>query len=60
MREKYESLSLTVLRELAKARGMKNISALRKGQLVDAMLVQDEKDEECCFLFIRIHNRSPR
>ena len=44
MREKYESLSLSILRELAKARGMKNISSLRKGQLVDAMVEQDEAD----------------
>ena len=33
MREKYESLSLTVLRELAKARGMKKVSALKKAEL---------------------------
>lgn len=45
MREKYESLSLTVLRELAKARGMKGISALKKGELVEAMLAQDEKEQ---------------
>ena len=45
MREKYESLSLTVLRELAKARGMKGISALKKGDLVEAMLAQDEKEQ---------------
>ena len=32
MREKYESLSLTVLRELAKARGMKKVSALKKSR----------------------------
>ena len=30
MREKYESLSLAVLKDLAKARGMKGISTLRK------------------------------
>ena len=29
MREKYESLSLAVLKDLAKARGMKGISTLR-------------------------------
>ncbi len=43
MREKYESLSLAVLRDLAKARGLKNISALRKAALVDAMLAEDER-----------------
>ncbi len=44
MREKYESLSLTVLKELAKARGMRGISAMKKGDLIAAMLEQDEKD----------------
>ena len=46
MREKYESLSLTVLRDLAKARGMKGISTLKKGQLIEAMLLEDEKDKK--------------
>ena len=44
MREKYESLSLAVLRDLAKARGMKGISTLRKPELVERMLEEDEKD----------------
>ncbi|MDO5336724.1 MAG: transcription termination factor Rho [Eubacteriales bacterium] len=43
MREKYESLSLAVLRELAKARGLKGISTLRKPELVERMLLEDEK-----------------
>ena len=30
MREKYESLSVTVLRDLAKARGIKGTSAMKK------------------------------
>ncbi|MBQ7505689.1 MAG: transcription termination factor Rho [Lachnospiraceae bacterium] len=42
-REQYESLSLMVLRDLAKTRGLKSITALRKGQLVDAMLAEDER-----------------
>lgn len=45
MREKYESLSLTVLKELAKARGMRGISAMKKGDLIEAMLAQDEKEK---------------
>lgn len=32
-REKYESLPLATLRELAKARKMKGISTLKKGEL---------------------------
>ena len=38
MREKYESLSLVVLRDLAKARGLKNISSMKKSDLVNRML----------------------
>lgn len=44
MREKYESLSLAVLRDLAKARGLKKISTLKKGDLIERMLEEDEKD----------------
>ena len=45
-REKYESLPLATLRELAKAREMKGISALKKGELIDAMLSLDEQEEQ--------------
>ena len=41
MREKYESLSLATLKELAKARGLKGISALRKPELIERMLEED-------------------
>ena len=41
MREKYESLSLAALRDLAKSRGMKKISALRKAELIDAILAEE-------------------
>ncbi len=44
MREKYESLSLAVLKDLAKARGMKGISGMKKSEVIEAMLAQDEKD----------------
>jgi transcription termination factor Rho len=43
MREKYESLSLAALRDLAKSRGMKKISALRKAELIDAILAEDAR-----------------
>lgn len=46
MREKYESLSVMSLRELAKKRGLKGISTLKKSQLVEAMLEEDERDKE--------------
>ena len=45
MREKYESLALADLKGIAKARGMKGVSTMKKAQLVEAMLMQDEKDK---------------
>ena len=46
MREKYESLSASELREVAKARGLKGISGLRKDELVEKMLEEDTKEQE--------------
>lgn len=46
MREKYESLSVVVLRDLGKRRGLRGISSLKKSQLIDALLLEDEKDKE--------------
>ena len=46
MREKYETLSLAVLRELAKARGLKGVSALQKSDLIDRMVTEDDKLKE--------------
>ncbi len=43
MREKYESLSLVVLRDVAKNRGIKGTSTMRKEAVIDAMLEADEK-----------------
>ena len=43
MREKYESLSAIVLKDLAKARGLKNVSAMKKSDLVELMLAEDER-----------------
>ncbi|MBR6477442.1 MAG: transcription termination factor Rho [Lachnospiraceae bacterium] len=43
MREKYESLAVTVLRELAKARGLKGTSAMKKSEVIEAMLAEDER-----------------
>ena len=46
MREKYESLALAELRAIAKSRGLKRISGLKKAELVELMLEEDEKDKE--------------
>ena len=45
MREKYESLALAQLKELAKIRGIKGATAMKKADLVEAMLQEDEKDK---------------
>ena len=43
MREKYESLSLATLKDLAKVRKLKGVSTLRKPELIERMLQEDEK-----------------
>ena len=43
MREKYETLSAAALKDLAKARGLKGLSGLKKEQLIDRMLEEDER-----------------
>ena len=45
MREKYESLALVNLKEIAKARGIKGTSTMKKAEVVEAMLVADEKEK---------------
>ncbi len=45
-REKYESLPLATLKDLAKARKMKGVSTMKKSDLIDAMLAQDEKERQ--------------
>ena len=45
MREKYESLSVSVLKDLCKTRGIKLQAGMKKADLVEAMLEQDEKDK---------------
>ena len=46
MREKYESLPLAVLRDLAKARGLKGTSSMKKSEVVEAMLEEDERQKQ--------------
>ena len=45
-REKYESLPLATLKELAKARKMRGISGMKKGELIEAMLSLDEQERQ--------------
>ncbi|MCI7190530.1 MAG: transcription termination factor Rho [Lachnospiraceae bacterium] len=45
MREKYESLALADLKAIAKARGLKGTSAMKKADLIELMLAEDEKDK---------------
>lgn len=44
MREKYESLALSDLREIAKKRGLKGVTSMKKADLIDRMLQEDEAD----------------
>ncbi len=45
MREKYESLALADLKEIAKTRGIKGVTAMKKAEVVEAMLAEDEKSK---------------
>ena len=45
MRAKYESLALADLKAIAKARGIKGTSTMKKSEVVEAMLLEDEKDK---------------
>ncbi len=45
MREKYESLPLSELKAVAKARGMKGLSTMKKDEVIEAMLQEDEKEK---------------
>ncbi len=45
MRGKYESLALTDLKAIAKTRGIKGTSTMKKAEVIEAMLLEDEKDK---------------
>lgn len=45
MREKYESLPLTSLKEIARARGLKGVSTMKKADIIELMLKKDEQDK---------------
>ena len=41
-RERYETLSLAALKDIAKARGLKGLSAMKKSDIIDKMLALDD------------------
>lgn len=45
-REQYETLSAVALKGIAKSRGLKNVSALKKSEVIELMLKEDEKEAE--------------
>ena len=45
MREKYESLGLTDLKEIAKHRGIKGTSTMKKSEVIEAMLILDQQEK---------------
>jgi len=45
MREKYQSLALSDLREIAKSRGIKGVSLMKKPDVIEAMLALDEEEK---------------
>ena len=45
-RAQYESLTVAILRDLAKRRSMKGVSTLTKSRLIDALIEQDQTDYE--------------
>ncbi len=46
MRERYETISLADLKEMAKFRGIKGISTMKKADLIDAMVAKDDEEEK--------------
>lgn len=46
MREKLETLSVSVLKEFAKDKNIKNISAMRKSELIDAILAANNEEKQ--------------
>ena len=60
-KEQYESLKLHDLQEIAKKRGMKGISTLRRAGLIEALLKQDEQDaQEMASQNVRVARRDIR
>ena len=46
MREKYQSLPVAELKAIAKVRGIKNLSNMKKDEVIEAMLALDEQERK--------------
>ena len=46
MREKYESLPLSTLKDIAKDRGIARLSGMRKAEVIEALLATDPKPQQ--------------
>ena len=46
MREKLQTLSLAVLRDFAKDKKIKNVSTMRKAELIEALLAAAQEEEQ--------------
>lgn len=46
MREKYETLATSDLRAIAKSRGIPKVSAMKKAEVIEAMLQKDEEEKQ--------------
>jgi transcription termination factor Rho len=46
LREKYESIKLADLREIAKMRGIKGVTTMKKAEIIDAMCALDEAGQK--------------
>lgn len=46
MREKLETLSLATLKDIAKSKGIKNVSTMKKSEIIDAILESENIKEE--------------
>ena len=45
MKKKYETLSLETLRDLAKRRGIKGLSGVKKSEVIERMIAKDEEEK---------------
>ena len=60
MREKYESLALADLKAIAKSRGIRGVTAMKKADVIEAMLALDEKEKQEEQAQVREHREEER